>query len=38
MDSWKEELFLRIREDREREGLSIRALALKFRVGRDLVR
>ena len=38
MDSWKEELFLRIREDREREGLSIRALAQKFRVGRDLVR
>jgi transposase len=38
MDSWKEELFLQVREDHERDGLSIRALAHKYRVGRDLVR
>ena len=34
----KEELFQRIREDSRRDGLSIRALARKHRIGRGLVR
>lgn len=38
MVSWKEELFLRIREDAQRDGLSIRALALRHNVGRKQVR
>lgn len=38
MVSWKEELFLRIREDAQREGLSIRALAVRHNVGRKQVK
>lgn len=38
MASWKEELFLRIREDAQRDGLSIRALALRHNVGRKQVK